>query len=225
MHYVKRVWEFIFFVVKWTARLLLLGILAVYLLDKYMALSASEDIYSKVKEVPQKRAALVLGTAKYMVGGGENYFYTYRIRAASTLFKAGKVKAIVVSGDHSTKYYNETSKMQQDLIKAGVPRKYITVDPRGVRTLDSLLRAEAIFDLKDYIIVSQKFHLERALFIAKVKGQKVIGFTAKDIPGTTAAYRMKAREYLARAKAFLDVYILDTKPKFDGKKVKVNYKN
>ena len=224
MHYVKRVLRLIFFVVKWTARLLILGILAVYLLDKYMALSTSEDIYSNVKEVPQKRAALLLGTAKYVATGKKNYFYVYRIRAAAALFKAGKVKAIVVSGDHSTKYYNETGKMQKDLMKAGVPKKYITLDPLGVRTLDSVERAEAIFDLKDYIIVSQKFHLERALFIAGAKGQKVIGLMAKDIPGTAAAYRMKAREYLARAKAFLDVYILNTKPKFDGKKVKVNYK-
>jgi SanA protein len=83
-----------------------------------------------------------------------------------------------------------------------------------------VVRAEAIFDLKDYIIVSQKFHLERALFLAKAKGQKAIGFAAKDIPGTAAAYRMKAREYLARAKAFLDVYILHTTPQFDEKKRK-----
>jgi len=224
MHYVKRVLRFIFFVVKWSARLLIVGVLAVYLLDMYMALSASEDIYSKVKEVPQKRAALLLGTAKYVAKGKKNYFYVYRIRTAVALWKAGKVSAIVVSGDNESKYYNETERMRQDLMKAGVPKKYITLDPLGVRTLDSLVRAEAIFDLKDYIIISQKFHLERALFIARAKGQKVIGLMAKDIPGTAAAYSMKAREYLARVKAFLDVYILDTKPKFDGKKVKVNYK-
>jgi len=193
-------------------------------IDMYIANQAAPNLYNDIKKIPSKKAALVLGTAKYMIGGGKNYFYTYRIRAAVNLFKEGKVKAIVVSGDNSTKYYNETSKMQKDLIKAGIPSRYITLDPLGVRTLDSVVRAEAIFDLKDYIIVSQKFHLERALFIAKAKGQKVIGFMAKDIPGTKAAYRMKAREYLARAKAFLDVYILQTTPKFDGKKEKVNYK-
>lgn len=189
-------------------------------INAYMVKQAEPDLYSSVKKVPVKKAALVLGTAKYRIGGGKNYFYTYRIRAAAELFKAGKVKAIVVSGDNSTKYYNEPRKMQKDLIKAGVPKRYITLDPLGVRTLDSIVRAETIFDLKDYIIVSQKFHLERALFIAKAKGQQAIGFVAKDIPGTAAAYRMKAREYLARAKAFLDVYILHTKPKFDGKKRK-----
>jgi SanA protein len=205
----------------WIIFLLLIGVVSI---DLYISKHTESDIYSDMKKVPAKKAALVLGTAKYMIGGGKNYFYTYRIRAAVELFKAGKVKTIVVSGDNSTKYYDETGKMQKDLIAAGISRKYISVDPLGVRTLDSVVRAEAIFDLKDYIIVSQKFHLERALFIAKAKGQKVIGYKAKDIPGTAAAYRMKAREYLARVKAFLDVYVLHTKPKFDGKKEKVNYK-
>lgn len=205
----------------WSTFLILAGVISI---DLYVSNDSKKEIYSDIQKVPPKKAALVLGTAKYMIGGGKNYFYTYRIRAAAALFKAGKVKAIIVSGDNSTKYYNETSKMQKDLIKAGVPQRYITLDPLGVRTLDSVMRAEAIFDLKDYIIVSQKFHLQRALFLAKAKGQKVIGFAAKDIPGTAAAYRMKFREYLARAKAFLDVYIFQTMPKFDGKKVKVNYK-
>lgn len=210
---------------RWTFVIVLSAMAGVFVLDGYIAKQAAPDLYGSVETVPAKKAALVLGTAKYMMGGGKNYFYIYRIRAAAELFKAGKVKAIVVSGDNSTKHYNETTKMKQDLIKAGVPGRYITIDPLGVRTLDSVVRAEAIFDLKDYIIVSQKFHLERALFLAKAKGQKAIGFMAKDIPGTTAAYRMKAREYLARAKAFLDVYILHTTPRFDGKKEKVNYKN
>ena len=209
---------------KWILWIILLIIIGVISIDLFMSKNAEADIYNDLNNVPAKKAALVLGTAKYMIGGGQNYFYTYRIRAAAALFKAGKVKSVVVSGDHSTKYYDEPGRMQKDLIKAGVPGKYITLDPLGIRTLDSIVRAEAIFDLKDYIIVSQKFHLERALFIAKAKGQNVIGFMAKDIPGTAAAYRMKAREYLARAKAFLDVYVLHTMPKFDGKKEKVNYK-
>jgi SanA protein len=211
-------------IVKWIFLIVLFIIIGLLVIDSYISKQAEADMYNDISKVPAKKAVLVLGTAKYMIGGGKNYFYTYRIHAAVELFKAGKVKAIVVSGDHSTKYYNETGRMQKDLIKAGIPSQYITLDPLGVRTLDSLVRAEAIFDLKDYIIVSQRFHLERALFIAKSKGQKVIGFTAKDIPGTVAAYRMKAREYLARAKAFLDVYIFYTTPRFDGKKEKVNYK-
>ena len=211
-------------IAKWIFLITLMMAMGLFAIDMTISKQAEDALYDDIKSVPSKKAALVLGTAKYMVGGGKNYFYTYRIRAAAALFKAGKVKTIVVSGDHSTKYYNETGKMRKDLIKAGVPSKYITLDPLGLRTLDSVVRAEAIFDLKDYIIVSQRFHLEGALFIAKAKQQKVIGFMAKDIPGTAAAYRMKAREYLARAKAFLDVYILHTMPKFYEKKEKVNDK-
>ena len=175
--------------------------------------------------LPKKDAALLLGTAKYVTNGHKNYFYTYRIEAAIKLWNANKIKAIVVSGDNGTKYYDEATAMYEDLIKAGIPKKYIVRDYAGFRTLDSIVRAEAIFDLKDYIIISQKFHLERALFLAHTKGQKTIGFMAKDIPGTASAYRMKAREYLARVKAFLDVYLLGTEPKFYGKKEKVKYRN
>lgn len=182
-------------------------------------------IYNDLKKVPKKKAALLLGTAKYVKGGGKNYFYTYRIRAAVALWKAKKIDAIVVSGDNSTKYYDETTTMYKDLIKAGIPSKYIAKDHAGLRTLDSVVRAEAIFDLDDYIIVSQEFHLKRALYIAQSKGQKAIGFAAKDIKGTATAKKMEAREFFAGIKAFLDVKVLMTEPKFYGKKVKVKYRN
>ena len=198
----------------------------VYGLDKYISVCTEQEpcIYTSAKKIPKKKAALLLGTTKYLKGGYKNYFYTYRIAAVLELWKAGKVNAIVVSGDNGTKQYDEATTMYEDLIKVGVPKQYITRDYAGFRTLDSIVRAEAIFDLKDYIIVSQRFHLERALFIAKVKGQKVLGYVAKDIPGTAAAYRMKFREYLARTKAFLDVYVLGTEPKFYGDKEKMRYR-
>lgn len=202
--------------------LFILGMVSLVSINDHV--SKTGDIYTSTKNVPSKKAALLLGTAKYVAKGRINYFYKYRIEAAIALWKAGKVKAIVVSGDNGTKHYDETTTMYKDLIKAGIPARYITKDYAGFRTLDSVVRAEAIFDLKDYIIISQRFHLERALFIAGAKGQKAIGFMAKDLRGTPAALRMKAREYLARAKAFLDVYILHTQPKFYGKKEQVNYK-
>ncbi len=216
--------RFIFQFIKWIFILSFTVLLSGYLLDRYISYTSDRHIYTEIKDLPQKKAALLLGTAKYIAKGKKNYFYVYRIRAAVALWKAGKVKAILVSGDNETKYYNETARMQKDLIKAGVPKEYISLDYAGFRTLDSVVRAEAVFDLENYIIVSQQFHLERALFIAKAKGQKVIGFAAKDIAGTKAAKKMAVREYLARVKAFLDVYILYTEPKFYGKKEKVNYK-
>lgn len=186
---------------------------------------ASAYIYSDLSKIPSKKALLLLGTSKYVKKGHINYFYKYRIESAVRLFKAGKVKAIVVSGDNGGKYYDEPTTMHDDLVARGIPSKYITLDYAGFRTLDSIVRAEAIFDLEDYIIVSQRFHLERAIYIAHAKGQKVIGFTAKDFKNTVWAKRMQHRELLARVKAFLDLYILGREPKFYGKKEHVTYKH
>ena len=211
-------------------KILFLGFLGVVLYiwlvynnDK-MAKEASAFIYSDISQVPPKKALLLLGTTKYLAGKRTNYFYKYRIESAVRLFKAGKVKAIVVSGDNGSKFYDETTDMHDDLVARGVPSKYITLDYAGFRTLDSVVRAEAIFDLKDYIIVSQRFHLERAIYIAHAKGQKVTGFVAKDFKNTVWAKRMEHRELLARAKAFLDIHLLGTEPKFYGSKVEVIYR-
>lgn len=209
---------------KYIALLIFFCGLFVYALDSYIGSTSKDQIYSDVQTIPHKKAALLLGTAKYVAKGKKNYFYVYRIRAAVALWKAGKVDAILVSGDNASKYYNETVRMQKDLMKAGVPKRYISMDYAGFRTLDSVLRAEAVFDLKDYIIVSQKFHLERAIFLANAKGQEVLGFTAKALEGTPSAMKMRVREYLARVKAFLDVTLLQTEPRFYGKKEKVTYK-
>jgi SanA protein len=188
-----------------------------------IAKEASPLIYSDINKVPAKKAVLVLGTSKYFRGGQINYYYKYRIDSAVKLFKAGKVKAIVVSGDNGSKSYDEPTTMRDDLVARGIPSRYITIDYAGFRTLDSIVRAEAIFSLEDYIIVSQRFHLERAIYLAHAKGQKVTGFVAKDFKNTIWAKRMQHRELLARAKAFIDVH-LGVEPKFYGEKVKVQYR-
>jgi SanA protein len=180
-------------------------------------------IYTDINEIPVKKAALVLGTSKYVSKGKKNYYYTYRIKAAVQLWKAKKINAIVVSGDKS-KYYDEVTTMFKDLIKAGIPSAYITRDFGGFRTFDSIVRAKEIFDLDDYIIVSQKFHLDRALYIAKEKNQRAIGFAAKEVKGTQTHQKMEGRENLAMIKAYLDINFLGTKPKILGKKIKVNYR-
>ena len=192
--------------------------------DFYISSTTNRKIFSDIKKIPKRDVALVLGTAKYVKKGKINYFYKYRIQAAAKLYKSGKVKAILVSGDNATKYYNEPVRMKKDLIKLGVPSSKIYLDFAGFRTLDSIKRAQAIFGLKKYIIVSQKFHLQRAIFIATASKADAIGFVAKDIPYTAAFYKMKLREYLARVKAVLDIYILHTTPKFFGKFEKIHIK-
>jgi SanA protein len=191
-------------------------------IDNSISQTYKEDIYQDISKLPHKKAALVLGTAKHFLGR-ENLFFNARIDAAVALFKAGKVDAIVVSGDNGSKSYDEPTDMRDDLVKRGVPEKFITLDYAGFSTLDSIVRAKAIFDLDDFIVVSQKFHIQRALYIADKKGIKAIGFVAKDIEGFWGQ-KVRKREILARFKAFLDLNILYTEPKFYGDKVEVIYK-
>jgi len=203
---------------------ILFGVLYILLDYNYNRIKKESEpfIYSDINKIPAKKVALVLGTAKYL-GNHINYYYKYRLDATYKLFRANKIRAIVVSGDNSTKYYDEPTTMRNDLVAMGIPAKYITIDYAGFRTLDSIVRAKAIFDLNDYIIVSQRFHLERAIYIAHAKGQKVIGFVAKDFKNTYWSKRMEHRELLARAKAVLDIFF-GVEPKFYGDKVKVKYK-
>jgi len=214
---VKKLWQSIFFIV-------IIFVIVVLSIDIFVSDSSKGRIYSSIQNMPKRGVALVLGTAKYVRRGKINYFYKYRIDAAIKLYKAGKVRAILVSGDNATKYYNEPARMKKDLIKRGIPSDKIYMDFAGFRTLDSILRAKEVFGLKKYIIVSQKFHLQRALFIAQKSGADAIGFVAKDVPRTVAAFKMRMREYAARVKAFLDIYILHTTPKFFGKFEKIEIK-
>ena len=207
--------------IKYLFYLIIIAIVFILSVDLYISSSAKDRIYSSVENVPHRDVGLLLGTAKYVRRGKINYFYKYRIDAAVKLFKSGKVDAILVSGDNATPYYNEPIRMRRDLIKKGVPKSKIYLDFAGFRTLDSVIRAKNIFGLKKYTIISQRFHLERALFLARASGADAIGFVAKDFKGTKAAMRMLFREYAARVKAFLDIYVLHTAPKFIGKFEKI----
>ncbi|NPA50937.1 MAG: vancomycin resistance protein [Epsilonproteobacteria bacterium] len=199
-------------------------IFLIFIWDLWVEGISAKRIYKNIYKVPKRDVAVVLGTAKYIKKGILNPYYIGRIEAAVKLYKAKKIKAILVSGDNSTKYYNEPVRMRNDLIKRGVPSSRIYLDYAGFRTLDSIMRAQKIFGLKKYIIVSQEFHLKRAILIANATGANAIGFAAKGSKNFIANFKMRLREYLARFKAFLDLYILKTKPKFFGEYEKIPIK-
>lgn len=180
---------------------------------------AKNQVYSSVKNIPSKQTALVLGTSKYVGSGNVNLFYKYRIEATIKLYKAGKIKYIIISGDNSRSSYDEPTTMKEDLIAAGIPAGVIYLDYAGFRTLDSIVRCKKIFGQKDIIVVSQKFHNERALFLARAHNISAVGYNATDIHGRFG-FKTHVREYLARTKMFIDVFF-DKRPKFLGDEVKV----
>ena len=171
-------------------------------------------LYNNINEVPARSTALVFGTSP-VAHGHDNLFYKYRMEAVVTLWKSGKIKHVIVSGDNSTQYYDEASAMKKALMEGGVPDSVITLDYAGFRTLDSVVRCKLVFGQSDIIVVSQEFQNERAIFIADHRGINAVGFNAKDVP-QRYSIKTSIREYFARVKAVLDIYILKTQPKFPG---------
>lgn len=182
----------------------------------FVTLRVQDSLYTDVEKVPFMQTALLLGTAKNTASGNVNDFFARRIDAACTLYFAGKVKKILLSGDNNDPYYNEPRDMSHFLMARGVPASAIRMDYAGFRTFDSVVRAHLIFRQSNFVIVSQRFHVERALFIAKAQGVAAIGFAAKDVSNRRDHYRILVREAFARIQTVLDCYVFQTQPRYLG---------
>jgi SanA protein len=175
--------------------------------------ASAGKLFSHAEDVPDHDVALLLGTSP-KVGSKPNYFYSERIKATTQLWKLGKVRAVLISGDNSTKNYNEPDQMKADLVAAGVPSEFITCDYAGLRTLDSVFRASMVFGVHSVVIVSQREHLERALYLASATELAGVGLAAADAPRWWQV-RQHAREALARVKAMADL-LWGRQPKYLG---------
>lgn len=173
------------------------------------------DIQTELKQVEGRSVAVVFGTARYLRGGGLNPHYTGRIDAAVDLYHSGKVGHLLVSGDNAHPSYNEPRRMFQDLVRAGVPAEAITLDFAGFSTFDTLVRAQRVFGVDDAILVTQRWHLPRALFIARFLGLNSTGYTATD-PGLRSSLKVRSREALARLATLGDLYLWQREPRFLG---------
>ncbi|WP_293909598.1 ElyC/SanA/YdcF family protein [Deinococcus sp.] len=178
--------------------------------------SAQGRLYSDVQAIPARPVGLLLGTSKY-VDGRINLYYQYRIDAALSLYRAGKVRDLILSGDNAHASYDEPTTMRADLIAAGIPAGRLHRDYAGFRTLDSVVRASQVFGQREITVISQRFHNERAIYLARSHGLDAIGFDARDVTGAGGA-KVQSREYLARVSAVLDV-LRGTGPKFLGEPV------
>lgn len=178
-----------------------------------------EFLYTSSKEIPANSVGLVLGTSKFAHKGGINPYFQYRMETAYELYSLGKIKHLIVSGDNHVKGYNEPQQMKDYLIDLGVDSSDITMDYAGFRTFDSMIRVKEIFGQNQVTVISQQFHNERAIYLARKNGIEAIAINAK-----TPWYspRMRVREYLAKCKAVLDVYVLKTTPKFLGEKIEIS---
>lgn len=194
----------------------ILGILLFILIFfvNYKILSfASPYIYQNQNQVPVAQAVLVLG-AKVKTNGSLSSILEDRAQTALELYQAKKVEKILVSGDHGTKTYDEVNALKKYFLEKGVPATDLFLDHAGFDTYDSMYRARDIFHANSLIVVTQNFHLPRAVYIGKSLGENVLGLSA-DKHVYVGALRMEIREVLARVKAYFSV-LLYLKPKFLG---------
>ena len=203
--------------------LLLTGIaaiaLVVFLTNYWVEYRTASRLYTKLDLVPANKVGLVLGTAKKLGAHRPNRYYTYRIQAAVDLYQAGRVQYLLLSGDNSTKYYNEPQQMRQDLIKAGIPPARIYLDYAGFRTLDSIVRSKEIFGQHKITVISQPFHNQRAVYLALAKDIDAVGYNAEAVEGK-AGIQVQIREYFARVKMMLDL-LVGKDPKFLGEPIAI----
>ena len=175
--------------------------------------------FNTIDDVPSRRIGLVLGTSKYLKNGEINPYFQNRINAAAALYHAGKIERLVLSGDHGSKYYNEPEDMKNALLLKGVSPKHIYLDYAGFRTLDSIVRMNAVFNQKIFTVISQEFHNKRAIFIGRNLGMDLIGYNAENVT-LSKGVKVQIREALARVKVFIDL-LLNVQPKYLGEPIEI----
>jgi SanA protein len=212
-----RVRRFLRFALRYGAVGVLIG---VFYANTVISNVSDQYIYSQLDDVPASRVGVVLGTSPRLATGEPNPYFTHRMDAAAQLYRGGKVEYLLASGDFRRSNYNETAAMRRALMARGVPSRAIYLDNRGLNTFDSVMRAHLVYGLERFLVISQKFHAERAIYIGRSFGIDLEGYSARAVEGTVSL-RTSIREYFARAKALLDVAILQRRPDFGNASLRI----
>lgn len=189
--------------------------------ELWAELPSAARCHGRVQDCRDNSVGLVLGCSKYVARGRLNYFFTGRIKAAAELWRTGKLRCIIVSGDNRATNYNEPRDMKNALLAEGVPEDRIVCDYAGLRTLDSVVRAQKVFGADRLTIISQKEHVERAVAIARHHGIDAEGYEAS-LPPCTTGTRLKQgiRERAARIAMVCD-FIFGVQPRHLGDPVQL----
>ncbi|HEX4895004.1 MAG TPA: ElyC/SanA/YdcF family protein [Solimonas sp.] len=201
---------------RWVAGIAIAVPVFVLLCNRWVINSSDAYIYKDWALLPMNDFGVVLGTSRYLENGKPSPEFNGRIAAAAELYRAGKVRHLVVSGANPDASYNEPRAMRRALVKAGVPEKAITLDFAGFRTFDSVVRAEAVFGLHQFTLVTQRYHSYRSVFLGRKLGLRVVAYLAPARADGGMGVRNPPREVLARVRAVLDIFLLRTQPRFLG---------
>jgi SanA protein len=187
--------------------------------NAYVLLSANGKSTGDIAEVPRAQVAIVPG-ALVEPSGEMSAMLADRVQQASALWHAGKVEKILASGDHHTWAYDEPDTMRKALVAAGVSPADVFEDHAGFDTWATMVRARSIFGVRDAIVVTQGFHMPRALFLADAAGIDATGLTADRHQWGYQGRKSEVREVLSRVKSIVDV-TLDT-PAMAGPRIPIS---
>lgn len=202
---------------KKTLSLAVLALAAMVAVPVYVRHSVDKFIFTEIDQVENKAFAIVLGAAIENNNEPGSYL-KYRLNDALALFEAGRIEKILLSGDNSTKSHDEISVMNNYLIRNGIPQDKIYGDYAGFDTYSTMERASKIFEINNAIVVSQGFHLPRAVYIARQKGINATGYATKTSYGKI---RYFLRENMAILKSWIDC-LINREAKFYGAKIDTN---
>jgi SanA protein len=194
-------------------------VVVVVLANAYVLLSTDGESTGNVADVPPAQVAIVPG-ALVKPNGRMSPMLADRVRQASALWHAGKVKRILVSGDHHSWSYDEPDTMRKQLVRDGVPPRDIFEDHAGFDTWATMVRARGVFGVRNAVVVTQGFHMPRALYLADAAGIHATGLTADLHQWGFQGEKSEVREVLSRVKAIADV-TLDT-PAMGGPPIPIN---
>ena len=178
-----------------------------------VTMKTAPSVHTSPDQLPRTDAVLVLGAAVYP-GGIFSPILHDRMSTALDLYRSGKVKKFLLSGDHRSKYYNEVNAMKKYLMARDIPPEDIFLDHAGFETYDSIYRARDVFRVNNVTICTQRFHLYRALYIASKLGVDAYGITA-DRRTYQSSVKNNLREYTARVKAWIKI-LLGSEPEYLG---------
>ena len=204
----KQAWKFLRRLLFVLAALGLVGIMGPRLVTTFYSWS---HIYN-VANTPSEPVAVVFGAGLTRTGE-PTAILKDRVETGAQLYFAGKVQKLLMSGDNRTLDHNEPEAMRQYALSLGVPSSAIVLDYAGRRTYDTCYRAKAIFGLDSVLLVTQGFHLPRALFLCNALGLKAAGVRANNHhywPPLLLIWNV--REQLATVGAFMDVYVSRPQP-------------
>lgn len=202
------------FAVKYTITVILAIVLIGAAINAWVFSHGNGKIFDDLSQIEPMYVGLVLGTSSSPDGVKVNKYFKERMESAIRLYEKGVVKHLLVSGDNSSSQYNEPKDMRDYLVSRGIPSHHITLDFAGFRTYDSVLRSKEIFGVDEFIVITQRFHAPRALYLADQFNIKASAYVANNPPDGISGNLM-VREWVARIVALMDV-LTNRQPKFYG---------